>query len=535
MRRAPFLLLPLLCPSLASAQTVTATQTITATTAPLSRIFLGVDGSTQIEHLLDSSYEVYPPSGVPGDYGTILAIDGALYAPDFDNHSDGSATDSLNNVAPYIAFTPVFQTGVLGTGAAFDPFRVTTSLSAGGTGVEIVQTDAYAEGAESYLTTIQLTNTSTRPRSIVLYRAADCYLGGSDSGYGAVDPLSGAVSCSSNPDNNPPDRIEQWLPISSGAHHFQAGYDVVWSWISTQAPFPDTCECTVQQDNGAGLSWSFTLAPGSTTTRSHLTTFSPVGNVPVVTLKLADTGTVTSGGRSGYTVFFDNANIFAVTLDQVVDLLPAGFAYVPGTTSGALTTDPTVAGQQLTWAGPVVVAGQSTAMLHFEVTVATATGAYFNNASALTDGLVAVAPTGDTARIDVVLAPPPNDAGVETDGSVGDGGPIDNDGGSTQNDGGPIEDGAVGPDGGVDPDGGGSAGDAALPVDAGSPDGGGDGGVVDSGAPDAGAMTVDSGTAGPGDESGDDGCDCRATRGRPGSIWASVALFGLVMMRRKRD
>ena len=67
MRRAPLFLLPLLWPSLASAQTVTATQTITATTAPLSRIFLGVDGSTQIEHLLDTSYEVYPPDGVPGD------------------------------------------------------------------------------------------------------------------------------------------------------------------------------------------------------------------------------------------------------------------------------------------------------------------------------------------------------------------------------------------------------------------------------------------------------------------------------------
>ncbi|MBK6688977.1 MAG: hypothetical protein IPG45_31205 [Deltaproteobacteria bacterium] len=534
MRLAPVVLLPLLWPSLAFAQTVTATQTITATTAPLSRIFLGVDGSTQIEHLLDASYEVYPPSGVPGDYGTILAIDGALYAPDFDNHSDGTATDSLNNVAPYIVLTPVFQTGVLGTGAAFDPFRVTTSLAAGGTGVQVVQTDAYAVGAESYLTTIQLTNTSTSPRVIVLYRAADCYLGGSDSGYGAVDPLSGAVSCSSNPDNNPPDRIEQWLPISSGASHFQAGYDTVWSWIATRAPFPDSCECTVQQDNGAGLSWSLTLAPGETTSRSHLTTFSPVGNVPVVTLKLADTGTVTSGGRSGYTVFFDNANIFAVTLDQVVDLLPAGFSYVPGTTSGALTSDPVIAGQQLSWAGPLVVAGQSTAMLHFEVIVATATGAYYNNASALTDGLVAVAPTGDTARIDVVLAPPPTDGGVETDGAVGDGGGPSSDGGPIENDGGPIGDGAVDLDGGVDPDGG-SPGDAALPPDLGSPDAGGDGGTVDSGPADSGAAPFDAGTAGPGDESSDEGCDCRARRGRPGSIWASVALFGWVLMRRKKD
>ena len=222
-------------------------------------------------------------------------------------------------------------------------------------------------------------------------------------------------------------------------------------------------------------------------------------------------------------------------------LWPAGFTYVPGTTSGALTADPVIAGQQLSWTGPMVVAGQSTAMLHFEVTVATATGAYFNNASALTDGLVAVAPTGDTARIDVVLAPPPTDGGVETDGSVGDGGPINNDGGPINNDGGPInndggpiDDGAVGLDGGLAPDSG-SPGDAALPTDSGAADAGGDGGAVDSGSPDAGSAPVDSGTAGPGDESGDEGCDCRSTPGRPGSIWATVALFGLVMMRRKRD
>lgn len=535
----------ILFPASAWAQTVTATQTVTSSAGPLTRIFLGVDGSTQIEHLLDTSYEIYPPNGVPADYGTLLVIDGALYAPDFDNHSDGSATGSLSDVQPYTAFTPISQTGVLGTGAAFDPFRVSTSFGAGATGVEVLQTDAYVAGEESYLTSVRLTNTSTLPRTIILYRAADCFLGGSDSGYGAVDPLTGAVACTANPDNTPAGRIEQWLPISAGSAHFQDGYDEVWSWIGTQAPFPDTCQCQVQIDNGAGLSWSFTLAPGASTTRSHLTTFSPVGNVPIVTLKLADTGTVTVGGRAGYTVFFDNANIFAVTLDQIADQLPAGFSYVPGSTSGALTADPVIAGPLLTWTGPVVVPGQSTAMMHFEVLVATATGAYYNNATALTDGLVAVAPTGDTARIDVVAAPPPVDGGVETDGAVGP------DGGGPNSDGGPQPDGGPGFDGGPDLDG-------ATPVDVGEADTGttpdvgpGDSGAVDTGVgadsgvtadsgvgADAGGSAVDTGVPGGGTEdTGDEGCDCRATpgAGRPAGSGAFFGLLCLVMMRRKKD
>ena len=57
----------------------------------------------------------------------------------------------------------------------------------------------------------------------------------------------------------------------------EAAFGEVWTAIGTQTPFPNTCRCAEQVDNGAGLSWEFNLAPGATATFSHLTVFSPRG------------------------------------------------------------------------------------------------------------------------------------------------------------------------------------------------------------------------------------------------------------------
>ena len=86
-----------------------------------------------------------------------------------------------------------------------------------------------------------------------------------------------AAGCSTNANNAPAGRIEQWFPITGGAQYMEGVFDEVWAQIGSQTAFPNTCRCIESLDNGAGISWSYSLAPGASATFSHFTTFSPTG------------------------------------------------------------------------------------------------------------------------------------------------------------------------------------------------------------------------------------------------------------------
>jgi uncharacterized repeat protein (TIGR01451 family) len=153
----------------------------------------------------------------------------------------------------------------------------------------------------------------------------------------------------------------------------------------------------------AGLSWGLALAPGASLTTSHLTTFSPLGQVPLSTAKTADADETPAGGENAYTITVSNPNVAEVALDSITDELPAGFAYVPGSTGGMTDADPRISEGTLTWDGPLSVPARGTASLRFRVTVATTPGEYRNNASAAAEGYT-IAPTGPTAPMTVVPA-----------------------------------------------------------------------------------------------------------------------------------
>ena len=324
-----------------------------ASAGPLIHVYVGNELSAQVRHIDDGTTgEFYPPGTIPGDCGTFIAMGGTLYAPDFNGHG-GTATGGIGS---YVVFTPVSQTGITGTGTAADPFKVITVVDVSTTGLRIQQTDTYVIGDESYRTDIMLTNTGS-PASGVLYRAADSFLGGSDSGYGFTEVFGTrkAVGCSVNSNNIPPGRIEEWVPLTGGNNFYQNFYGSIWSFIGTKAPFPDTCGCATLQDNGSGISWNFSIPTGGSATYSHVTTFSPLGRQALVTSKTADSGTSLPGSQNGYTITIQNPNVDSVTLNSITDTLPAGFSYVLGSTSGVTTSAPSVSGQMLTWSGSFVV------------------------------------------------------------------------------------------------------------------------------------------------------------------------------------
>ena len=130
------------------------------------------------------------------------------------------------------------------------------------------------------------------------------------------------------------------------------------------------------------------------------------GATPLSTAKTADSATTPAGGSNGYTITISNTSSSAVTLDSIFDVLPAGFAYIDGTTTGVTASNPTIQGQTLTWSGPFTVPANGDITLNFDVVVSTTPGEYLNDAGGSVSG-GSVSPTGQTAKITVTPAPPP--------------------------------------------------------------------------------------------------------------------------------
>lgn len=236
---------------------------------PLTRVIVTPDLNCQVGHAADAAFEFFGPSDAIGSCGTFLFVGGSLYGPAL--MSSGAFTLS---VTPW---TSVGQSAVAGSGSSGDPFRIVTAVDAVGTGLRVEQTDSYVLGTQLYRTDIKISNLGPVAQSGVLYRAGDCYLQESDEGYGRVDAGGPACIVSAASDS----RIEQWTPLTPGSHYKEGGYEDVFISINGQQ-FPDTCACQFALDNGAGLSWPVSVAPGQNVTYSHETYFSPRGREPVV-------------------------------------------------------------------------------------------------------------------------------------------------------------------------------------------------------------------------------------------------------------
>ena len=325
------------------------------TPGPLSSILTTRDLNCAVNEVGDASGEWYGDTAC----GTFLALGTKRYGP--------------ASVPAGISPTPwrkVSQSAVTGTGVDGDPYAVTTNVAAATTGVTLAQTDSYVSGAQSYRTDMTVTNGSASAQTVILYRAGDCYFSDSDTGFGSVaDGLTPqCVAPSFSNPAQPGTRIESMIPLTAGSHYKVGTYSDVWQQIGLRHEFADECQCTTADgayDNGLGLSWQLTLDPGASSTVSASTYFSPP---PLRTTVHADDIAVVPGQSDGFTVNIANPTARDVTVDSITDTLPLNYSYTAGSTTGATTADPTVAGRVLTWAGPFVVTAGSNVSLHFAVT-----------------------------------------------------------------------------------------------------------------------------------------------------------------------
>ncbi len=360
---------------------------------PLTSIGTTSDLNCSVDHVDDTAGEFFGDTAC----GTLVVVGGTLYGPQ-DIPAGG-------NAVPRTAFTPVSQSGRTGSGTEADPYRVVTVVDAGTTGVRITQTDSYVVGDESYRTDVSVGNAGSSAVDVLLYRAGDCYLQNSDDGFGQTYGDTGAIGCRAEDANVPGGkgaRVIQWFPLTAGSRYYEDTYSAVWARIGARLPFEDDCaRCDESVDNGAGLSWQFTVPAGGQVTQSHLLSVSPTGVVPLVTSKTAATPTAAAGTTDAYTVTITNPGSTDVPLTKITDTLPTGFTYRAGTTTGATTAEPSVTGQTLTWnlSGVVAPRGGSVS-LTFGVDLPCTPGTFTNDAGGDATG-VPVAPVEDTAPVTI--------------------------------------------------------------------------------------------------------------------------------------
>jgi hypothetical protein len=233
---------------------------------PLTAIHLNDNLQCQVKHEADFDFSFF--SDVPGSCGTALAVRDPV------QQSPTTVYGFRWN-----GFTLVSQSAVTGSGSSADPFAVTTDVDAGSTGLRVSRRDSYVEGDEFYRSDITVSSTSPSTRPVVLYHAADCFLQDDDQGFGFHDSSTGGIFCSRNANNSPAGRVLGFVPVSSGSHYYEARFSTVYGAVNG-SDFPDTCLCETFEDNGAGLSWSFTVPAGGSVRRSLLTAVSPAGTVP---------------------------------------------------------------------------------------------------------------------------------------------------------------------------------------------------------------------------------------------------------------
>lgn len=239
---------------------------------PLTDIWIGDDLRCQVAHTGEDAYQFYSSGSTSGNCGTLLSVGGA---------SGAQLYGFLQS-----SWTPVSQSGVAGSGTSSDPYRVTTVVQTADAGLTLTEVDSYVVGAEYYRTDVTVANASpdTTFTNLKLYHAADCYLQGSDSGFGFVDANNHAVACAQNPGNTPPAMIEEFAPLTAGSHYMETYYSSVFSAVTSQNDLPDTCDCNGDpsgggaEDNGMGINWNIgSLAPGQSASYSLLSSFSSSG------------------------------------------------------------------------------------------------------------------------------------------------------------------------------------------------------------------------------------------------------------------
>lgn len=363
---------------------------IISTTGPLTNVTTTPDLNCAVNHIGDDYGEWYSDLAC----ATLVAHGGDLYGP-----ASIPAGGPATSVTGYTAYTPVSQSAVTGSGTATDPFTIVTVVRLATSGLTLTQTDSYIAGQESYRTTVELSSTASTDRTAIIYRAGDCYLQDSDTGLGGLLGGNQPV-CKAHPSSADPNRVEGFYPLTNGSRYMEGRYSAVWAAIGSKTPLPNTVrdDPTDLHDNGIALSWNVTVPAGGSVAVSAISFFSPVGAAPVTLRKTVDQPTPQANATLAYTITATNPGATVARLTTIRDTLPTGFTYVPGSTSGATSSDPSIASGALAWSGPFDVPANGSISLTFRAKAPNVNGTFTNSAYGSCDAC-SVVDAVDTAPV----------------------------------------------------------------------------------------------------------------------------------------
>ena len=250
--------------------------------------------------------QIYPPASTDtADMGWMVHVVTTTghdqYAPDFSDHSDGSATGNLGTRLSYISRS---VSAVSGAGTSASPFQVTTTGTLGSSGLRAVQTVRYVNGQNYFTKTLTLNNQGSAPSNVKIFLGADIYLAGADSGVPYRNVAANAVGgsdCGATPSYYilliPQTPADAWTGNS---------YSSIWSQIGAGAL--DNALASGCIDNAAALQWNRTIAAGASVTVQAVTSF---GDIPSIA-QFNITSVTPPSGAQGTTV---NVTITGVGFD----------------------------------------------------------------------------------------------------------------------------------------------------------------------------------------------------------------------------
>ena len=237
-------------------------------------INIGDDHAFQVyNNAIGAAGQIYPSGSGLADMGWLVRIGSNLTAPDFGNHTGGTAT---GGIGAYTAFGNRSVSAVSGSGTAATPYMVTVQGSVGGmTATDVV---TYVNGENFFRKALTLQNPGSSPVTARVFLGSDIFLANSDNGTPYREPNSGSPGGQTCAGITPVYTILH-IPTGSAPSGFTADrYNGVWSQIGAGAldGAVNPSACT---DNGAALQWDVTVPAGGSSTISAATSF---GAIPVI-------------------------------------------------------------------------------------------------------------------------------------------------------------------------------------------------------------------------------------------------------------
>ena len=192
--------------------------------------------------------------------GLILWVDNQVYGP----------TD-IPAGGTHLPYT-IVGNSIAGDGSSANPWVVTTTVSAGNTGVQLQSVLRYLNGSNTIDFTTKVSNNSPTRHVVTLFHAGDIYLqfpnNTPDYGYGTFRAASHGIGATTSTG----DYAFLFEPINPPANAYQeAYYAALWTAIGSTTPgsgFNNTFR-TDYHDAAAGLQWTSTLSTNEARTVAH--------------------------------------------------------------------------------------------------------------------------------------------------------------------------------------------------------------------------------------------------------------------------